>query len=127
MKIAIAHDSLTQMGGAERVLQALHEIYPEAPVFTLVYDQKLKENFEGWTIVSTPLQYLYNFIPRLQLLLFFIPYAWRFVDLSGFDVVLSSGSIFAKNINPHISYRIVMRRRARLINTRRTTNRFAIV
>jgi glycosyltransferase involved in cell wall biosynthesis len=86
------------MGGAERVLQALHEIYPQAPVFTLVYDKRLKENFEGWTIVSSPLQYLYNFIPRLQLLLPFIPYAWRFVNFSEFDLVLSSGSIFAKNI-----------------------------
>ena len=55
MKIALAHDSLTQFGGAERVLQALHEIYPDAPVFTLVYDKRLAEHFEGWHIVSSPL------------------------------------------------------------------------
>jgi hypothetical protein len=36
MNIVLAHDSITQLGGAERVLEALHEIYPDAPVYTLV-------------------------------------------------------------------------------------------
>lgn len=98
MKIALAHDSITQMGGAERVLQMLHEIYPEAPLFTLVYDKKLKENFEGWTIISSPLQYLYNLLPKFQWMLPFIPSAIRFLDFSGYDLVLSTSSAFIKNI-----------------------------
>jgi len=40
MKVALVHDFLTQYGGAEKVLLALHEIWPEAPVFTLFYDKK---------------------------------------------------------------------------------------
>ncbi len=109
MRIAIAHDSITQLGGAERVLQALHELYPEAPVFTLVYDKKLKEHFEGWTIVASPLQYLYNFVPKLQYLLPFIPLALMFFNLKGFDLVISSSSGFIKNLKlpkgvKHFSY-----------------------
>ncbi|MDB4940102.1 MAG: glycosyltransferase family 4 protein [Candidatus Doudnabacteria bacterium] len=109
MKTALVHDSITQLGGAERVLEALHELYPEAPIFTLVYDQKLKEHFEGWTIVSSPLQYLYNIIPRFQWMLPFIPIALKFFDFSKFDLVISSSSVFAKNITVpkgviHIDY-----------------------
>src|SRR5579884_4508303 len=98
MKVALVHDSLTQFGGAERVLQALHGIYPEAPVFTLVYDRKLSEHFEDWTIVSSPLQYFYNFLPRLQFFLPLIPWALRAFDFQGFDLVISSSSVFAKGI-----------------------------
>lgn len=109
MKVAIVHDSLTQFGGAERVLQALHEVYPQAPVFTLVYDKKLAHYFEGWTIISSPLQHLYRILPRLQFLLPFIPLALRFFDFSGYDLVLSSSSVFAKGIRVpkgilHINY-----------------------
>lgn len=109
MRIAIAHDSITQLGGAERVLEALHELYPEAPVFTLVYDKKLKDHFVGWTIVSSPLQYLYNFIPKLQYLLPLIPLALNSFNLKDFDLVISSSSSFIKNLKvpkgvKHISY-----------------------
>ncbi|MEK7075645.1 MAG: glycosyltransferase [Patescibacteria group bacterium] len=109
MKVAIAHDSITQLGGAERVLEALHELYPSAPVFTLVFDTRLKDHFEGWTIVSSPLQYLYNFIPKLQYLLPFVPLSLMFFNLNGFDLVISSSSGFIKNMKvpkgvKHVSY-----------------------
>src|SRR6266481_6330338 len=109
MKIALAHDSLTQFGGAERVLQALQEIYPDAPVFTLVYDKKLQEHFEDWEIISSPLQHIYDLLPHFQFLLPFIPAALLFFDFSDFDVILSSGSVFIKGIRPpksilHINY-----------------------
>lgn len=109
MRVAIAHDSITQMGGAERVLKALHELYPDAPVFTLVYDKKLRQYFDDWAIVSSPLQYVYNFIPRFKLMLPLIPLAMRFFDFSGYDLVLSTSSAFIKNINPpksvlHVCY-----------------------
>ena len=38
MKVALVHDYLNQMGGAERVLLALHDLYPDAPIFTSIYD-----------------------------------------------------------------------------------------
>ena len=91
------------------MLEALHELYPEAPVFTLVYDKHLADQFEGWTIVSSPLQFLYKLVPRFQLMLPFIPLALKAFDFSEFDVVISSSSIFAKNISVpkrvlHINY-----------------------
>jgi glycosyltransferase involved in cell wall biosynthesis len=109
MKVAIAHDSITQLGGAERVVEAIHEIYPDAPVFTLVFDKKLKDHFEGWTIVSSPLQYLYNIFPKFQYYLPLIPLAVRFFDFSKYDVVISSSSVFIKGIHVpknvlHINY-----------------------
>ncbi len=109
LKVAIAHDSFTQLGGAERVVEALHELYPTAPIFTLVLDRKLKSEFGGWDIRTSWLQVLYNFIPKLQYLLPFIPLATSSLDFSGYDVVISSSSSFIKNIyvpknTIHINY-----------------------
>ncbi len=109
MKIALVHDSLVQYGGAERVLQAVHDLYPDAPVYTLAIDPKMAGYFEDWTIVSSPLQYVYNMFPRLQWLLPLIPPALRFFDFSQYDVVLSFSSAFAKGVRVpkgtlHINY-----------------------
>ncbi len=109
MKVALAHDSLTQLGGAERVLATLHEIFPDAPVYTLAYDKKLNPHFEDWTIISSPLQHIYKFLPDFRYALPGIPFALRFFDFSQYDLVISSSSTFAKNIHVpkhvlHISY-----------------------
>lgn len=109
MKIALAHDSFTQQGGAERVLEALHEMFPDAPIFTLVLDRKFKEKYRNWDIRTSWLQVLYNFLPRLQYLLPLIPLAVSSLDLQGYDLVLSSGSTWIKNISVpkgciHINY-----------------------
>ncbi len=40
MKVALVHDYLNQMGGAERVVLALHEVFPDAPIYTSIYDPK---------------------------------------------------------------------------------------
>ena len=109
MKIALAHDSFTQLGGAERLVDAFHELYPEAPIFTLVLDKNLKEKYKSWDIRTSWLQVLYNFFPKLQYFLFLIPAAVSSLDFSGYDVVLSSSSVFIKNINVpkgtlHINY-----------------------
>ncbi len=98
MRIALAHDSFTQLGGAERVMEALHELFPNAPIYTLVLDSKLKEKYKSWDIRTSWLQVLYNFIPKLQYLLPFIPMAVASLDFSGYDVVISSSSGFIKNI-----------------------------
>lgn len=109
LRIALAHDSFTQLGGAERLVDAFHEIYPEAPVFTLVLDSALKEKYATWDIRTSWLQILYNFFPKLQYFLFLIPAAVASLDFSGYDVVLSSSSVFIKNIKVpkgtiHINY-----------------------
>ncbi len=98
MKIAIAHDSFTQLGGAERVVDALHELFPNAPVFTLVYDPKFKAKYKNWDIHTSGLQTLFLSLGKLQYLLPLIPWAVDNLDFSGFDLVISSSSGFAKNI-----------------------------
>jgi glycosyltransferase involved in cell wall biosynthesis len=109
MRIALVHDSFTQEGGAERVVDAFHELFPDAPVFTLVMDRDLRYRYHNWDIRTSWLQIFYNFIPKLQFLLPFIPLAVSSLDLSQYDVVLSSSSSWAKNIRvqkncAHICY-----------------------
>ena len=109
MRIALVHDSFTQSGGAERVIEAFHEIFPEAPVFTLVINRRLREKYKNWDIRTSWLQVFYNFIPKLQYFLPLIPLAVSSLDFFGYDLVLSSSSGFIKNIKvpkncAHINY-----------------------
>jgi len=98
MKIALAHDSFTQLGGAERVVDALHELFPDAPVFTLVFDPKFKAKYKNWDIRTSGLQTLYLSLGKLQYLLPLIPWGVDNLDFKGFDLVISSSSGFVKNI-----------------------------
>lgn len=109
MKIAIVHDYLMQMGGAERVVLALHALYPHAPLYTSVYDPALvRAYFPRAEIRASFLQRVVG--PRTyKFALTFYPAAFESFDLRGFDVVLSSSSSFAKGvITPpetcHVSY-----------------------
>ncbi len=106
--IALAHDSFTQLGGAERVFDCIHELYPSAPVYTLVVDDKLIERYKHWNIKTSFIQHLYSFKKNLQYWLFLIPIALRFLKTSE-KVLLSSSSIFVKNIattsgSIHVNY-----------------------
>lgn len=108
-KIALAHDSFTQDGGAERVMEGLHELFPQAPVFTLVFDPKFREKYKDWDIRTSKLQTLYLSLGKLQYLLPLIPYGVDSLDFSGFDVIISSSSGFIKNLRRpknalHINY-----------------------
>ncbi len=111
LKIALVHDFLLNYGGAERVLFALKKIYPEADIFTLLFDeQKMSEWFDKSSIKTSFLNKLPNFLKkRHKFLLPFFPMAIESFDLSGYDLVISSSSIFAKGVvtNPdtlHICY-----------------------
>jgi glycosyltransferase involved in cell wall biosynthesis len=109
MKIALAHDSFTQAGGAERVLEALHELYPDAPVFTLVFDPKFKEQYKTWDIRTSRIQALFLSLGKLQYCLPLIPYGIDSLDFEGFDLIISSSSGFIKNLRKpknaiHINY-----------------------
>ncbi len=100
MKIALVHDHLVaQIGGAERVLQIFRELYPEAPIFTLLYDKKRFGNFFGDANIQTSFLQKFPFsLSRYQWLLPFMPTATESYDLSSFDVVLSGSSAFSKGI-----------------------------
>ena len=99
-KIAIVHDFLTYFGGAERVLMSLHKIYPDAPIYTLLYDEnKMKKYFPEAKIRSSFLNRLPKFIrKRKKYLLPFMPTAVETFDLRDFDIVISSSSSFVKGI-----------------------------
>lgn len=111
MKLAIVHDYLIQYGGAERVIEVLHDLFPEAPVFTSVYDPAaFPEAFRRMDIRPSFLQRVAVRPREMQRwLLPLYPLAFLRMDLRGFDVVLSSASAFAKGVSPrppgrHICY-----------------------
>jgi glycosyltransferase involved in cell wall biosynthesis len=102
MKVAIIHDFLTQYGGAEKVLEVLHEIWPEAPIYTLVYNKNLlPEKFKNWKIFVSPIQNLPLGVNHYRLFLFLMPTAIERFDLRKYDLVISSCSSFAKGVLTH--------------------------
>jgi len=99
MKVALVHDYLSQDGGAERVLKALHEIYPSAPIFVLFYDkQKTPAYFLAQDLHYTFLQFMPLGVSHYRWYLALMPFATERHDLSEFDVVISSTSAFAKGV-----------------------------
>lgn len=108
--VAIVHDHLVQDGGAERVLRVLMKLWPEAPVYTLLYDPaKMGPDFAGRDIRTSYLQKVLGAIKFYKALLPLIPGAFQRFDFSGYDLVISSSSGFAKNIRTgpktlHICY-----------------------
>ncbi len=99
MKIALVHDHLNQWGGAENVFLAMTEIFPQADLFTLMFDaESVHPGFKYARVTS-------SFIARLPLAhklfewyLPIMPQAVEHLDLSEYDVVISSDSSFAKGV-----------------------------
>jgi glycosyltransferase involved in cell wall biosynthesis len=107
MRVAIVHDFLYTMRGAERVLDVLCELYPSADLYSLIYRKgTLNPRIENRRVVSSFL----NFFPgNHRWWLAFYPWAISRVDLSGYDLVLSSSYAVAKGVTvpegtPHICY-----------------------
>ena len=93
MKIALIHDYLNEFGGAERVLLALSEIWPDAPVYTSFYrnESQAYERFKNIKIVTSWAHNIPFFSSYLHSpLRFLAPLIWRSFDFSKFDVVISS-------------------------------------
>ncbi len=109
MKIALVHDYLSQNGGAEQVLKVLHEMYPEAPIFTLFADKEKFPELKNADIRESFLGHAPGIKKHYQWYLALMPLATEKYDLSDFDVVISSVSAFAKGIitnskTTHICY-----------------------
>lgn len=99
MKIAIVHDFLTQNGGAEKVLTALCEIYPDAPVYVLFYDrEKISNTITKAPIYTSFLQQIPFAKTHYQWYLPLMPAAIEHFCLNEYDLVISSSSAFAKGI-----------------------------
>ncbi len=95
MKIALAHDWLNQLGGAEQVLERLVDMYPGAPVFTTIYGPKLMpEAYHRWDIRPTWLNRAPAIHRHHQPYLPFYPLAVQSMDFSGYDLILSNKSGF---------------------------------
>ncbi|MEO5927614.1 MAG: glycosyltransferase [Patescibacteria group bacterium] len=109
-KVALVHDYLVQDGGAERVLAVLQEMFPEAPTFVLFHDpNESHESFAGRTIKTSFLN-SWPFARRgYQWYLPLMPMAIEHIDLTGYDLVISSSIAFAKGAlaspgSTHICY-----------------------
>ena len=111
MKVAIVHEFFCKLGGSDQVVAHLHQLYPQAPVFTLLVSDRNQgaKLFDGMDLRP-------SFVPRLPFArrwhepyLPLFPLAVESFDLTGYDVVLSSSHVCAKGVIPapesvHISY-----------------------
>ncbi len=94
LKVALVHDYLNEYGGAERVLQALHEIWPEAPIYT-IYCKKgslAEKAFAGAKIEESWFARIPFCEKLISPLRFLLPLVWRGFDFADFGVVISSAS-----------------------------------
>lgn len=99
MKVALVHDYLNQMGGAERVVLALHELFPDAPLYTSIYDpQRVDPAFQKIDVRTSFMQKWPLVKKHHQPFLPFYPIAMEGLDLRGYDLVLSSSSAFGKGV-----------------------------
>src|SRR5258708_20138259 len=94
MKVAIVHDYIKEYGGAERVLESLHEIFPDAPVFTTIFLPKFlgphRERFKNWKINTSWFQDIPLKGKLISPLRILPPFIFQSLDLSKFDVVIVS-------------------------------------
>ncbi|MGH9432089.1 MAG: glycosyltransferase [Terriglobia bacterium] len=110
MRVALVHDCIVHMGGAERVLQNLHAVFPEAPIYTLVQDAAVsRAMFPGAEIRCSFAQRLPGSARFFRAYFPLYPLAVEAFDLAGFDVIVSSSFAFAKGVLPpaeacHICY-----------------------
>jgi glycosyltransferase involved in cell wall biosynthesis len=110
MKVALVHDHLAQDGGAEKVLAVLANMFPEAPIYTLLYDKKYTDRYlPGRQIETSIIQKLPGGVRHYQWYMPFMPMAVEFFDLRAFDLIISDTSSFAKGVITapgalHISY-----------------------
>jgi glycosyltransferase involved in cell wall biosynthesis len=98
-KVAIVHDWLTTMGGAEEVVLALAEAFPGAPIYTSTYVPEKVPRFEKYDVRTTylqrlpkPLKKLHKFLPTMRVK------AFQKLDLSEYDIIISSSSAEAKQV-----------------------------
>lgn len=99
MKVALIHDHLAQDGGAEKVLKIFAEMFPDAPIYTLLYEKKNADKYyRGRDIQTSIIQKMPGGVKHYQWYMPFMPMAVEFFDLTGYDVVLSDTSSFAKGV-----------------------------
>jgi len=107
-KVALVHDYLNQYGGAERTLEKIMEIFPDAPIYTGILDlKKLPPIFKKRKIITPNLNFIFQKFPKL--FTFLMGNRFENFDLSNYDLIISDGTAWAKSVitekdQLHISY-----------------------
>jgi len=110
MTLALVHDWLNQLGGAEDVLVEFHSLFPEAPIYTSIYaPDKMLSEMKQWDIRPNWLDLLPGIHDHHQIYLPFYPLGFATTDLSDYDLVLSNKSGFCHGVKTrpdatHICY-----------------------
>jgi glycosyltransferase involved in cell wall biosynthesis len=95
MKLALVHDWLNQRGGAEDVLEVLHDLYPTSPIYTSIYyAEKMPASYRQWPLKTLWIDHMPFIHQRHQPYLPLYPLAWSGTKLTGYDVILSNKSGF---------------------------------
>jgi glycosyltransferase involved in cell wall biosynthesis len=98
MKVALVYDRINKWGGAERVLLALHKIFPDAPIFTSLYDKKKAKWAEAFEVKTSFLDRSDLLRERNDLLACFMPIAFESFSFDEYDIVISVSSEAAKGV-----------------------------
>jgi glycosyltransferase involved in cell wall biosynthesis len=102
MKVALVHDYFREYGGAERVVEVLHEMFPEAPVYTSYYfPDKMPDTFKSWNIRTTGMQRWWGIKNHYLYYTYLVPWAFEQINLSSYDLVISSSAFAAKGVITH--------------------------
>ncbi len=111
LKVAIVHDWLTNMGGAEPLVLELHKLYPDAPIYTSVYDKQKMTAFADCDVRTTYLQKVLPRFLRYKHVLWPVlrAHAFRKLDMSDYDLIISSSTAESKSVKKrsgatHICY-----------------------
>lgn len=110
LKVALVHEFLTQLGGAEKVLLELTKIFPGATIYTLIYDRrKTGSVFGKFDIRTSFLQKLPGAVKHYKKLVPLLPWATERLKLDEYDLIFSDSSAFIKGVNTnpkqiHICY-----------------------
>lgn len=110
MRVAITADWMDTFGGGERVLMEMHRMFPDAPVYTTVYDpEAVPQAMQGWDVRTSFIQRIPVIRRRHLTYLPLMPLAFEQFDMSGYDVVVSLSSACAKGVitsprTVHINY-----------------------
>lgn len=97
-KIALVFDWMTNNGGAEKVNLVLHKMFPQAPIFTSIFNSEAIKGFEKAAITTSFIQNLPFAKNKHQLYLSLMPYAYEQFDLSNYDIVISSSHACSKGV-----------------------------
>lgn len=107
MKVALVHEFLNQSGGAERCLEVFHELFPEAPVYTFIHDERKVPFTRGWDIRPSIVDRLPLAKRNHYYYLWLYPAVAGRLSLDQYDLVFSNSHAFGKSVRTrgvHVCY-----------------------